>query len=321
MVYLLFLLGFPLLVKGADLLVDGAASIARRFDVSEFAIGMTIVAFGTSTPELFVTMIAGFEGNPDIAVGNVVGSNIANTLLILGVAALVSPLAVSRGMVWREMPFGLLASCGLLLVAGDTYLDGAAQGVVGRADGLLLLSFFSIFIYYSASTAQRVKGMEELSPARGRSLARALALVAAGLAGLVLGGKWIVDGAVAMARTFGMSEALVGLTVVAVGTSLPELATSVVAARKGNADLALGNVLGSNIFNIYFVLGVDRRRAPPAVSRRERRGRDRDDRCEPAAVRDGVLRPQDGAPPLGGRRPARRVRRLPRGRDRPDPVT
>ena len=256
MVYLLFLLGFALLVKGADLLVDGAASFARRFDVSEFAIGMTVVAFGTSTPELFVTLIAGIEGNPDIAVGNVVGSNIANTLLILGVAALINPLAVSRGMVWREMPFGLLASCGLLLVAGDTYFDGAAQGVVGRADGLLLLSFFSIFIYYSASTAQRVKGMEELSPARGTSVVRELALLAAGLAGLVLGGKWIVDGAVALARTFGMSEALVGLTVVAVGTSLPELATSAVAARKGNADLALGNVLGSNIFNIYFVLGV-----------------------------------------------------------------
>ena len=163
---------------------------------------------------------------------------------------------VSRGMVWREMPFGLLASCVLFFVAGDALLDGAAQGNVGRADGLLLLSFFSIFIYYSVSTAQRVKGMEELVPERGRSLARELAFVAAGLTSLVLGGKWIVAGAVAMARSFGMSEALVGLTVVAIGTSLPELATSIVAARKGNADLALGNVLGSNIFNIYFVLGV-----------------------------------------------------------------
>ncbi|MHB8834252.1 MAG: calcium/sodium antiporter [Candidatus Methylomirabilia bacterium] len=256
MTYLLLALGFLALVKGASLLVEGASSIARRFNISDFAIGMTVVAFGTSTPELFVTLIAALGGSPDIAVGNVVGSNISNTLLILGVTALIRPLAVSRGTVWREMPFGLLASCALLFVAGDAVLDGAAQGVVGRADGLLLLSFFSIFIYYSASTAQRVAGMEELAPPRVRSLARALGLVAAGLAGLTLGGKWIVDGAVAIAQTFGMNETLVGLTVVAIGTSLPELATSAVAAWKGNADIALGNVLGSNVFNIYFVLGV-----------------------------------------------------------------
>jgi cation:H+ antiporter len=254
--YVLLALGFLALVKGASLLVEGASSIARRFNISDFAIGMTVVAFGTSTPELFVTLIAALGGSPDIAVGNVVGSNISNTLLILGVTALIRPLTVSRGTVWREMPFGLLASCALLFVAGDAVLDGAAQGVVGRADGLLLLSFFSIFLYYSASTAQRVEGMEDLAPPRGRSLARALALVAAGLAGLTLGGKWIVDGAVAIAQTFGMNEILVGLTVVAIGTSLPELATSAVAAWKGNSDIALGNVLGSNIFNIYFVLGV-----------------------------------------------------------------
>jgi cation:H+ antiporter len=254
--YILFVLGILALVKGAGLLVAGASSIARRFEISDFAIGMTVVAFGTSTPELFVTLIAALGGNPDIAVGNVIGSNIANTLLILGVTALIRPLTVSRGTVWRELPFGLLASCALLFVAGDAILDGAPQGVVGRGDGLLLLSFFSIFLYYSASTAQRVKGMEELAPPRGRSLARALALVVAGLAGLTLGGTWIVDGAVVIAQDFGMSETLVGLTVVAIGTSLPELATSAVAAWKGNSDLALGNVLGSNIFNIYFVLGV-----------------------------------------------------------------
>ena len=256
MTYPLFFLGFFALVKGASLLVDGAASIARRFNVSDFAIGMTVVAFGTSTPELFVTLIAALGGSPDIAIGNVGGSNIANTLLIHGVTAMIRPLVVSRGTILREMPFGLLASCALLFVAGDAVLDEAAQGVVGRADGLLLLSFFSIFLYYSASTAQRVAGMEELAPQRGLSLARALALVGVGLAGLALGGKWIVDGAVAIAQTFGMSETLVGLTVVAIGTSLPELATSAVAAWKGNSDLALGNVLGSNIFNIYFVLGV-----------------------------------------------------------------
>ena len=255
MSYLLLVLGVIALVKGAGFLVDGASSLARRFNVSDFAIGLTVVAFGTSTPELFVTLIAALGGSPGIAIGNVIGSNIANTLLILGVAAVIRPIAVSRGTVRREMPFGLLASCALLFVAGDALLEGAPLGIVGRADGLLLLSFFAIFLYYSASTAQRVAGMEELVPL-GRGPAAALALVAAGLAGLTLGGKWIVDGAVAVARQFGMSETLVGLTVVAIGTSLPELAASAVAARKGNSDIALGNVLGSNIFNIYFVLGV-----------------------------------------------------------------
>jgi len=255
MSYLLLVLGVIALVKGAGFLVDGASSLARRFNVSDFAIGLTVVAFGTSTPELFVTLIAALGGSPGIAIGNVIGSNIANTLLILGVAAVIRPIAVSRGTVRREMPFGLLASCALLFVAGDALLEGAPLGIVGRTDGLLLLSFFAIFLYYSASTAQRVAGMEELVPL-GRGPAAALALVAAGLAGLTLGGKWIVDGAVAVARQFGMSETLVGLTVVAIGTSLPELAASAVAARKGNSDIALGNVLGSNIFNIYFVLGV-----------------------------------------------------------------
>lgn len=256
MTYPLFFLGFLALVKGASFLVEGASSIARRFNISDFAIGMTVVAFGTSTPELFVTLIAALGGSPDIAVGNVVGSNISNTLLILGVTALIRPLTVSRGIVWREMPFGILASLALLFVAGDVFLDGAAQGVVGRADGLLLLSFFLIFLYYSASMAQRVQGMEELAPPRGRSFLQALSLVTVGLAGLTLGGKWIVDGAVAIAQAFGVSETLVGITVVAIGTSLPELATSAVAAWKRNSDLALGNVLGSNIFNIYFVVGV-----------------------------------------------------------------
>lgn len=255
MTYLLLPLGVLALVKGADLLVDGASSIARRLNVSEFAIGLTVVAFGTSTPELFVTLIAALGGSPGIAIGNVIGSNIANTLLILGATALIRPLAVARGTVWREMPFGLLASCALLFVAGDALLEGAPGGVVGRADGLLLLSFFAIFLYYSASTAQRVEGMEELVP-QERGTAAALALVAAGLAGLALGGKWIVDGGVAVARALGMSETLVGLTVIAVGTSLPELAASAVAAWRGNAAIALGNVIGSNIFNIYFVLGT-----------------------------------------------------------------
>lgn len=257
MIYVLFVLGFVALVKGADLLVDGAASVARRLHVSDLVIGMTVVAFGTSTPELFVSLLAALRGSADIAIGNIVGSNIANILLILGVSALIRPLVVSRGTVQREMPFGLLASFALVFVAGDALFDGAPEGMIGRADGLLLLCFFVIFIYYAASIAKKkIEGAESLVPAHEHSITRSLLLIAAGLAGLTLGGRWIVDGAVAIARVFDVSEAVVGLTVVAVGTSLPELATSVVAAWRGNTDIAIGNVVGSNIFNLFFVLGV-----------------------------------------------------------------
>jgi cation:H+ antiporter len=254
--YLLFFLGFVALVKGASLLVDGASSIARRLNVSDFVIGMTVVAFGTSTPELFVSLLAALHGNPDIAIGNIVGSNIANILLVLGVSALVRPLKASPGTVTREMPFALLASLALVFAAGDAFLDGAPEGTVARADGLLLLCFFAIFLYYSASIAKNLERMETLAPTPGYALSRSLLLVAAGLVGLTLGGTWIADGAVAIAHEFGMSEAVVGLTVVALGTSLPELATSTVAAWRGNPEIAVGNVLGSNILNVFFVLGV-----------------------------------------------------------------
>lgn len=254
MTYLLFFLGFVALVKGAGLLVDGAASIALRLRVSDLVVGMTVVAFGTSTPELFVSLLATLGGSGGIAIGNIVGSNTANILLVLGVAAVIRPLRVSSGTVRREMPFGLLASVALVLVAGDAFLDGAAEGLVGRADGLLLLCFFAIFVYYAASIARNIEGMESL--ASTHTLPRSLLLVAAGLTGLTLGGKWIVDGAVAISRAFALDETIVGLTVVALGTSLPELATSIVAARRGNTDIAIGNVVGSNIFNILLVLGV-----------------------------------------------------------------
>ena len=256
LVYIFFIIGFIFLIKGADFLVDGAASIARRLNISDLVIGLTVVSFGTSTPELFVNIIASVKGNTDIAIGNVVGSNIANVFLILGVSSIIYPLAVTKGTVWKEIPLSLLAAIVLFVTANDQLLDGSQVSDLTRIDGLVFLSFFIIFIYYTTSIAARVEGMEEHVSAKQYSWLRSSLYIILGLAGLSFGGKWIVDGAIAIATRFGMSESLVGLTIVAVGTSLPELATSAVAAYKRNVEIAVGNVVGSNIFNIFFVLGI-----------------------------------------------------------------
>lgn len=250
--YILFFAGFVALIKGADLLVDGASSLANRLGVSALVIGLTVVAFGTSAPELAVNILASLNNSTDIAIGNILGSNLANILLVLGVSAIFYPLAVQRGTVWKEIPFALLA----VLVLGFLVLDHN----VSRVDGLVLLTFFVIFLFYiyrltrqeqSANTGLAVE-VSEVS----YSLLKSWIMVAIGMTGLVLGGKWIVDGAVAFAAGFGVSEALIGLTIVAIGTSLPEMATSVVAAYKKNVDIAVGNIVGSNIFNILWILGV-----------------------------------------------------------------
>lgn len=254
--YILFVIGFVFLIKGADLLVDGAASIARSMRVSDLVIGLTVVAFGTSTPELSVNIIASFKGNTDIAIGNVLGSNTANIFLILGISSIIYPLGVTKGTVWKEIPFSLLAAVVLVFAANDQILEKAAVSVLTRIDGLIFLCFFTIFIYYTFSIAARVEGVEEHVPVRQYGWLRSLLFIIAGLAGLTIGGKWIVDGAVILAKKLGMSESLIGLTIVAVGTSLPELATSAVAAYKKNSEIAVGNVVGSNIFNIFFVLGI-----------------------------------------------------------------
>ena len=256
LIYVLFIVGFVILIKGADLLVDGASAIAKRFKVSDLVIGLTVVAFGTSTPELFVNIMASLQGNTDIAIGNVVGSNIANVFLILGVSSIIYPLAVAKGTVWKEIPFSLLAAVVLFVVANDQLLDGSQVSDLTRIDGLVFLSFFIIFIYYTTSIAARIEGLDEHVPAKQYGWLRSSLYIVLGLAGLTIGGKWIVDGAIALATTFGMSESLVGLTIVAVGTSLPELATSAMAAYKRNVEIAVGNVVGSNIFNIFFVLGI-----------------------------------------------------------------
>ena len=254
--YMLLIAGFILLIKGAGFLVDGASSIARRINVSDLVIGLTVVAFGTSTPELFVNIIASIKGTTDIAIGNVLGSNIANVLLILGISSVIYPLTVSKGTVWKEIPFSLLAIVVLGIVANDQLIDKSGSSALMRADGLVFLSFFVIFIYYSFSIAKRIEGMEDHVPFKQYGRMKSLFLIVLGLIGLTLGGKWIVDGAVKLATRFGMSQSLVGLTIVAVGTSLPELATSAVAAYKRNVEIAVGNVVGSNIFNIFFVLAA-----------------------------------------------------------------
>jgi len=254
--YFLFALGFVVLIKGADYLVEGASAIARRFNISDLVIGLTVVAFGTSTPELFVNVLASLQGNTAIAIGNALGSNIANVFLILGISSVIYPLSVSKGTVWKEIPFSLLAIIVLGVMANDQLIDGGDSSMLTRIDGLVLLAFFMIFLYYSFSIAKAIEGMDEHVPAKTRSVTKSCLLVALGLVGLTLGGKWIVDGAVTLATSFGMSESLVGLTIVAVGTSLPELATSAMAAYKRNVEIAVGNVVGSNIFNIFFVLGI-----------------------------------------------------------------
>lgn len=239
--------GFLLLVKGADWFVDGASQIAAKLHIPQLIIGLTIVAMGTSAPEAAVSISAAVKGSADITIGNIVGSNILNILIILGLSALFTPLPVDRSSTRREMPF--LAAVSLLLLAMGR------DGVVSRADGLILTALFAAFLLYLLVRAKR---QPEPGGEGGRQLKlwQALLLTAAGLTAIVLGSDVAVDAACAIARIFGISERFIGLTIVALGTSLPELFTSVTAARKGNADIAVGNIVGSNIFNILFVVGL-----------------------------------------------------------------
>jgi cation:H+ antiporter len=255
MTYFLLIIGFIILIKGADLLVEGASSIAQKLNVSDLVIGLTVVAFGTSAPEMFVNVFASIEGNSDIAIGNILGSSIANILLILGVSAIICPLAVKSNTVWKEIPFSLLAALILGILANDYLIDHKASSELTRSDGLVLLGFFIIFMYYIFSIAKK-SGSKLKEETRQIGNFKSVAYILLGLSGLVLGGSWIVNAAVKIASQFGVSQYLIGLTVVAIGTSLPELATSAMAAYKKNTDIAIGNVVGSNIFNIFWVLGI-----------------------------------------------------------------
>ena len=249
----LFLVGFVLLVKGADWLVEGASSIAKRFDVSSLVIGLTIVAFGTSAPEFFVTLIAQLKGSSNIALGNVLGSNIANILLILGASAIVTPIRLQRSTVWKEIPFALLAACVLLVLLSRGTLDERTAEAIYRSDGLILLGFFLIFLSYSYEAARTSSAEAELPEL---PVLTAVLAIVGGIMGLALGGQWVVDGALFLARWLHIDQTFIGVTIIAVGTSLPELATSLAAAAKNRTNIAVGNVVGSNIFNVFYVLGI-----------------------------------------------------------------
>lgn len=258
MSYLLLLVGIVLVLWGADKLTDGATALARRFHVSDMVIGLTVVAFGTSLPEFVTSFTAVLHHYEAISMGNIVGSNIFNTLLIVGASALTFPIWISRSSLSKDIPFALLASLVLFVLCKDTLFAGADKQVITMGDGLILLFFFAIFMYYTFSMARSSEEGEEATAGSRKEYAlwKVILYIVLGLAGLILGGNFFVESASELARTWGVSEHIIGLTIVAGGTSLPELATSIVAARKGISAIAIGNVIGSNIFNIFFVIGV-----------------------------------------------------------------
>lgn len=263
MVYILFVIGFFALVFGAEWLVDGASKLAKKTGISELLVGLTVVAFGTSLPELIVNLFATSEGAEALAVSNILGSNITNTLLVLGVAALIMPLTIHRAMVWREVLFGVFAASMLGLLVADKWLGDTASFVgLSKIDGLVLISYFVVFLYYTfgrrmaSSSVDRHKNEEPERTATHIKVPDVLMQIIGGSLGLFFGGKWIVDGAISMATSLGVSDALIGMTIVAIGTSLPELAATVAAVRRKKVDIAIGNVVGSNLFNILWVLGL-----------------------------------------------------------------
>ena len=259
MTYILFVLGFVVLIKGADLLVEGASSIGKRFRISDIVIGLTIVSFGTSLPELVVNLFASFNGSADLALGNIFGSNVANILLILGVSAVIFPLPITRNTYFSEIPFSLIATLLVGFLANATLFSNdldSDQLFISRGDGVVLLFFFTLFLGYVYIVSKQKKSGYEIEVVVDQPLRRSVLLILVGMVGLYFGGTWVVDGAIHVAKEFGLSESLIGLTVVAIGTSLPELVTSIMAALRKNADIAVGNAIGSNIFNLLWILGL-----------------------------------------------------------------
>ena len=256
---LLLIVGLVLILTGANYLVDGASAIAKRAGLSDFIIGMTIVGIGTSTPEMVVSFASAIKGNADIAVGNVLGSNIFNTLMILGATALFSPIRLTSNNVKKDIPFALLAAFVLCTFGCSTWLDGTAVNTITRVGGILLLSLFGVFMAYTiyssgsqeaSNTPDELSGSKKTAPIWLASL-----MILGGLCGLVFGGDMFVNAASAIAKSLGVSDAVIAVTIVAGGTSLPELASCLVAAYKKNTDQALGNVIGSNVSNIFLILG------------------------------------------------------------------
>lgn len=272
---LLLIGGLILILLGANGLTDGAASVAKRFHIPPIVIGLTIVAFGTSAPELTVSVSSAIKGSADIAIGNVVGSNIFNTLMIVGCTALFAPIVITRNTLRKEIPLCILSSIVLLICANDVFLDKAPENILNRVDGLLLLCFFVIFMGYTFAIASKPVTMEqqaehpvieEETEIKSLPWWQSILYIIGGLAALIYGGQLFVDGATGIARNLGVSESIIGLTLVAGGTSLPELATSIVAALKKNPEIAIGNVIGSNLFNIFFVLGCSASITPLRLS-------------------------------------------------------
>ncbi len=253
--FLILFIGFVLLIKGADWLVDGSSWLAKKYKVSDLAIGLTIVAFGTSMPELVVNVVASVEDHQEIVFGNVFGSNIFNLFAILGISGMITPLVVQSSTVWKEIPVSLIAVMLVILLANDVWFFGASENIFSRWDGIILTFFFLLFLVYVFTQLKHdEKGISEL--ATPRPTYQLIGYIVFGLVGLIYGGKLVVDSATEIAASFGVSERVIGLTIIAIGTSLPELVTSIVAARKSNIDLAVGNIIGSNIFNIFCILGL-----------------------------------------------------------------
>lgn len=252
--FLLLAAGFIVLIKGADWLVNGSVSIARHYKIPELAIGLTIVAFGTSAPELVVSIISLVQGFSDVTMGNIVGSNLFNVMLILGISGIVYPLTVHIKTIWREIPFSMLAALILLILANLTFRN-EENSSINRVEGVVLLVFFLLFLAYIYN--QLKKGGETLEAGyKVQKKGISIVLILIGLVSLIVGSRLVVDNAVKIAQQLGASEKLIGITIVSAGTSLPELVTSVVAAFRKKSDIAIGNIIGSNIFNIFLILGI-----------------------------------------------------------------
>ena len=255
MIATIFLLlgGFILLIKGADWLVVGASALAKKYSISDLAIGLTIVAFGTSAPELFVNILAASQNHQEIVFSNVIGSNIFNLFAILGIAGIITPLAVKSTTVWKEIPISLFALIILYVVSNDFFASHSP--IITRLDGIILLIFFLFFLYY---VFKQLKSKPQNLDVNTKSISvfKIILLISIGFIGLIIGGKLIVNNALKIAVVFNISEKIIGLTIISIGTSLPELATSIVATIKKNNDIAVGNIIGSNIFNILLILGV-----------------------------------------------------------------
>jgi len=253
---ILLVVGFVLLIKGADWFVDGASSTASNFKVPKSLIGLTIVAFGTSAPEFAVSIKALAGGQTDMVLGNVIGSNILNILLILGIAAVIRPLHIRKETIRKEIPICILISSLLVVLFLDSQLNSAATNEISRSDGMAILLFFAVFLYYLISLVMHSRDKKVKDEKPRWKLGKSLLITLVGLAGIVLGSNMVVDSATALATAIGITERVIALTVIAFGTSLPELVTTIIAAKKGETELAIGNILGSNIFNICVVLGI-----------------------------------------------------------------